>query len=207
MPPTSRSPKRKRVRRYFSASAATGLRYSSKLAEYYASTSTTGTSHRPELSSSSTDNFAVLRERNGNISLDDEDGSSPSRDYESVLSQPERHSFEFEVRPPLTYSSLPPTPITSSTPQLPSPPPTAPSFTKTSPPVKDHEPPFSLLDYLREELLATDFDSHQELKWERVGNFLHMPLAMEKVGVLRLTFCYRAYGYTHRSLALGLSCA
>jgi hypothetical protein len=41
--------------------------------------------------------------------------------------------------------------------------------------------PFSLWDYLREELLATDFDSHQELKWERVSNFLSMPLAMEKV--------------------------
>ncbi len=31
--------------------------------------------------------------------------------------------------------------------------------------------PFSLWDYLREELLATDFDSHQELKWERVRQF------------------------------------
>jgi hypothetical protein len=46
---------------------------------------------------------------------------------------------------------------------------------------KLYEPPFSLWDYLREELLATDFDSHQELKWERVSNFLHIPLAMEKV--------------------------
>ena len=34
------------------------------------------------------------------------------------------------------------------------------------------DPPFSLWDYLREELLATDFDSHQELKWERVSNLL-----------------------------------
>jgi hypothetical protein len=47
---------------------------------------------------------------------------------------------------------------------------------------KSYEPPpFSLWDYLREELLATDFDSHQELKWERVSNFLNIPLAMEKV--------------------------
>ena len=38
---------------------------------------------------------------------------------------------------------------------------------------------------LREELLATDFDSHQELKWERVSNFLSMPIAIEKVrGIL-----------------------
>jgi hypothetical protein len=42
-------------------------------------------------------------------------------------------------------------------------------------------PPFSLWDYLREELLATDFDSHQELKWERVRNFLGVPLALERV--------------------------
>lgn len=42
-------------------------------------------------------------------------------------------------------------------------------------------PPFSIWDYLREELLATDFDSHQELKWERVSNFLSVPLAIEKV--------------------------
>jgi hypothetical protein len=40
---------------------------------------------------------------------------------------------------------------------------------------------FSLWDYLREELLATDFDSHQELKWERVSNFLNVPIAIEKV--------------------------
>ena len=50
-------------------------------------------------------------------------------------------------------------------------------------------PPFSLWDYLREELLATDFDSHQELKWERVSNFLSVPLAIEKVRLgYRLTW-------------------
>lgn len=43
------------------------------------------------------------------------------------------------------------------------------------------QPLFSLWDYLREELLATDFDSHQELKWERVSNFLQIPYAIEKV--------------------------
>lgn len=50
--------------------------------------------------------------------------------------------------------------------------------------VEEHEDdlePFSLWDYLREELLATDFDSHQELKWERVSNFLNVPVAIEKV--------------------------
>lgn len=48
-------------------------------------------------------------------------------------------------------------------------------------PVKVDTPPFSLWEYLREELLATDFDSHQELKWERVSNFLSIPIGVEKV--------------------------
>lgn len=78
----------------------------------------------------------------------------------------------------LAYTSLPSSPICKS--------PVSPT-----PPIYDElrrgvqpEPysaPFSLWDYLREELLATDFDSHQELKWERVSNFLSIPLAIEKV--------------------------
>jgi hypothetical protein len=75
---------------------------------------------------------------------------------------------------PMIYASLPPSPIFSPTdsgvlvPEFP--------VSTTT-----YEPLFSLWDYLREELLATDFDSHQELKWERVSNFLSIPLAMEKV--------------------------
>lgn len=75
---------------------------------------------------------------------------------------------------PLTYASLPPTPILPSPPA--SPPPTA-----RRQELDQNQPLFSLWDYLWEELLATDFDSHQELKWERVSNFLSIPLAMEKV--------------------------
>lgn len=78
------------------------------------------------------------------------------------------HRFPETV--PLAYASLPPTPISRSA---------SPSF--ETPPTSRNPPPFSLWDYLREELLATDFDSHQELKWDRVSNFLSMPLAMEKV--------------------------
>lgn len=78
---------------------------------------------------------------------------------------------------PLTYASLPPTPI------LPSPPACSLPPSERGPPsdLQSHQPLFSLWDYLREELLATDFDSHQELKWERVSNFLSIPLAVEKV--------------------------
>lgn len=51
--------------------------------------------------------------------------------------------------------------------------------------------PFSLWDYLREELLATDFDSHQEMKWERVSNFLNVPIAIEKVSGLGISSIFR----------------
>ena len=92
-----------------------------------------------------------------------------------------RASSSSEDGPLLTYASLPPTPITSS------PPPTASKGEeyKLAQEQSDvYNNPFSLWDYLREELLATDFDSHQELKWERVSNFLSIPLAIEKVGRL-----------------------
>lgn len=93
---------------------------------------------------------------------------------ESDTSQGEPFSLDQEPRP-LIYASLPPSPISSPTitPELVPPFPTSIS--------QKYEPPFSLWEYLREELLATDFDSHQELKWERVSNFLSIPLAMEKV--------------------------
>ena len=96
-----------------------------------------------------------------------------------------RASSSSEDGPLLTYASLPPTPITSS------PPPTASKGEgyKLLPAQEQsdvYNNPFSLWDYLREELLATDFDSHQELKWERVSNFLSIPLAIEKVGPLHV---------------------
>ena len=74
------------------------------------------------------------------------------------------------------YASLPSSPVAPATPVEGMPPPT--------PPVA--EMPFSLWDYLREEILATDFDSHQEMKWERVSNFLQVPFAIEKVRPLSL---------------------
>jgi len=77
---------------------------------------------------------------------------------------------------PFTYSSLPPTPIASSPPLGTNTFPIAPTKPPTS-----YQQPFSIWDYLQEELLATDFDSHQEMKWERVSNFLNIPYAIEKV--------------------------
>lgn len=88
-----------------------------------------------------------------------------------------RPSSPSEDGPLFAYSSLPPTPIASS------PPPTSNAERSRLPPEQSdvYTPLFSLWDYLREELLATDFDSHQELKWERVSNFLSIPVAIEKV--------------------------
>lgn len=69
------------------------------------------------------------------------------------------------------YASLPSSPVAAAATPLPLKDTTQPST----------EIPFSLWDYLREEILATDFDSHQEIKWERVSNFLQVPFAIEKV--------------------------
>lgn len=62
--------------------------------------------------------------------------------------------------------------------------------------------PFSLWDYLREELLATDFDSHQEQKWERVSNFLSMPVAMEKIIGFGFIVCFDSFLYTFTILPI-----
>lgn len=78
-----------------------------------------------------------------------------------------------------TYASLPSSPAITSF----SPAPTPFHKEETAQTQQPSPPPFSLWEYLREELLATDFDSHQELKWERVSNFLGVPIAVEKVCV------------------------
>ncbi|KAF8499828.1 eukaryotic membrane protein family-domain-containing protein [Russula emetica] len=98
-----------------------------------------------------------------------------------------------EDGPRLTYSSLPPTPIPSS------PPPSTSNAERYRLPQKQSDvytPPFSLWDYLREELLETDFDSHQELKWERVSNFLSIPIAIEKIVSFGFILCFDSFLYT-----------
>ncbi|KAF5348675.1 hypothetical protein D9758_006827 [Tetrapyrgos nigripes] len=97
----------------------------------------------------------------------------------------------------LTYASLPPTPLSASPPITP----TTPTFIPYQP------PPFSLWDYLREELLATDFDSHQELKWDRVYNFLNIPLAMEKIIGFGFIVCLDSFLYTFTILPIRFALA
>jgi len=91
----------------------------------------------------------------------------------------------------IAYASLPPTPILPSRPISPLSP-----VSPIAPDYPSDDPSFSLWDYLREELLATDFDSHQELKWERVSNFLSIPLAMEKVWFFQLWYNHANYFVT-----------
>ncbi|KAG1786793.1 DUF747-domain-containing protein [Suillus plorans] len=106
---------------------------------------------------------------------------------------------ELEVHP-LTYASLPTTPI------LPSPPASPPPIARSQELPKD-QPLFSLWDYLWEELLATDFDSHQELKWERVSNFLSIPLAMEKIIGFGFILCLDSFLYTFTILPIRFALA
>ena len=123
---------------------------------------------------------------NGTVDFEQTQSLSPSRRRPRGRStSPKPHIFD--DRPlPTAYASLPPSPILR--PRSFTPPPSISPIPQRYANVQPQEfqpgAPFSLWDYLREELLATDFDSHQELKWERVRNFLNMPLAMEKVSIL-----------------------
>lgn len=188
MSPTTSPPgRRRKLRRRFSS----------------VSPNASGWSHSALQTLAPAPNTLKLRRRQGSISPpatslgipfraqdDDFDGDEGAFDpSESIRSAPShRHVYhrEAERSIPLLYSSLPPTPISA----LPSPrpfdtePPLSPTFQSELAEAATRAafaPPFSLWDYLREELLATDFDSHQELKWDRVSNFLSIPLAMEKV--------------------------
>ena len=102
--------------------------------------------------------------------------------------------------PLLTYSSLPPTPIPSS------PPPSTSNAERYRLPQKQSDvytPPFSLWDYLREELLATDFDFQQELKWDRASSFLSIPAAIETAVPLKLSDLKCTLNHPERSYYSG----
>ncbi|SYW78091.1 uncharacterized protein UBRO2_02283 [Ustilago bromivora] len=62
--------------------------------------------------------------------------------------------------------------------------------------------PFSLWDYLKEEVLATDFDATQEMKWERVTNFISIPFWMEKIIMFGFVVCLDSFLYTFTILPL-----
>ncbi|KAF9347907.1 hypothetical protein BGX26_000654 [Mortierella sp. AD094] len=59
-----------------------------------------------------------------------------------------------------------------------------------------NNPSVSLWDYLKEELTAADFETTQELKRERVANFLSVPIAFEKMIVFGYFVCLDSFLYT-----------
>ncbi|KAF9922434.1 hypothetical protein FBU30_007440 [Linnemannia zychae] len=59
-----------------------------------------------------------------------------------------------------------------------------------------NDPAVSLWDYLKEELTAADFESTQELKRERVANFLSVPIAFEKMLMFGYFVCLDSFLYT-----------
>ncbi|EST05368.2 Membrane protein,Tapt1/CMV receptor [Kalmanozyma brasiliensis GHG001] len=69
-------------------------------------------------------------------------------------------------------------------------------------PTRQENHPFSLWDYLKEEVLATDFDATQEMKWERVTNFISIPFWMEKIILFGFVVCLDSFLYTFTILPL-----
>lgn len=199
--PSSHSPRRKRIRRRASSSAASTTRWSAKNTPFNSGLRFPQ-ARRDSSQSPSNTPFDFSPEAQSEASDTEEDRSPPLTADDRILLR--RQSFPTAPeQPPLTYASLPPTPISTSPPRNITPPPashqldTRSDFQRVTPQNAPREtspgPPFSLWDYLREELLATDFDSHQELKWERVSNFLGMPYALEKVRLIFASFVLKPH--------------
>ncbi|KAG2132450.1 DUF747-domain-containing protein [Suillus bovinus] len=147
------------------------------------------------------------RRRSSSVDFEDVIHTSDVKDEKTRSAPRSGHNLECErmLEPelevhPLTYASLPATPI------LPSPPASPPPIARSQE-LQQDQPLFSLWDYLREELLATDFDSHQELKWERVSNFLSIPLAMEKIIGFGFILCLDSFLYTFTILPIRFALA
>ncbi|WFD34261.1 hypothetical protein MCUN1_001098 [Malassezia cuniculi] len=60
----------------------------------------------------------------------------------------------------------------------------------------------SLWDHLLDEVQANSFDSVQELKWERVSNFMTIPLWIEKTMLLGCMICLNCFLYVFTILPL-----
>ncbi|XP_006457349.1 hypothetical protein AGABI2DRAFT_212709 [Agaricus bisporus var. bisporus H97] len=127
---------------------------------------------------------------------------SPPTAYASLPATPRLESFEDKADPPSLKMPL------SASLQVPilDPPTSRRQHAREDSKVYG-PPPFSIWDYLREELLATDFDSHQELKWERVSNFLNIPVAVEKIIGFGFFLCLDSFLYTFTVLPIRFSLA
>src|SRR5687767_4551706 len=63
-------------------------------------------------------------------------------------------------------------------------------------------PFFTLWDYFKDELTASEFDNLQELKRERVTNFLGIPWSIEKLMIFGFFICLDSFLYTLTILPL-----
>ncbi|KAG2186962.1 hypothetical protein INT44_003190 [Umbelopsis vinacea] len=66
----------------------------------------------------------------------------------------------------------------------------------------ESKPSFSIWDYLKDELTASDFDSAQDLKRERITNLLGVPGAVEKLMSFGQLVCLDSFLYTFTILPL-----
>ncbi|ORZ01641.1 eukaryotic membrane protein family-domain-containing protein [Syncephalastrum racemosum] len=67
---------------------------------------------------------------------------------------------------------------------------------------EDERRSFSFWDYLRDEVTVSDFDTAQEIKRERVTNFLGVPAAVEKLMLFGFVVCLDSFLYTFTILPL-----
>ncbi|SAM01471.1 hypothetical protein [Absidia glauca] len=113
---------------------------------------------------------------------------------QSTRSTPQQQPYSTFIKAsPKVPAPTPDSPIATTTPLSPAPPPTpsSPVPPPDSPSSRasqrqDHYglPSMSFWDYLRDELTVADFDTAQEIKRERVTNFLAVPSSLEKVSAL-----------------------
>ncbi|KAI8072465.1 eukaryotic membrane protein family-domain-containing protein [Gongronella butleri] len=104
----------------------------------------------------------------------------------------------FGYEPPTSPLTLPPcSPPISPDPHSPS----------TSTTFIQHMPSMSFWDYLRDELTVSDFDSTQEIKRERITNFLAVPGSLEKLMGFGFVVCLDSFLYTFTILPLRFALA
>ncbi|ORX51242.1 DUF747-domain-containing protein [Hesseltinella vesiculosa] len=124
------------------------------------------------------------------------------------LIQPSHLSQPIIDASPQQYGAFPPPPpsVSQSPLTLPpvcspplSPDPTSPSTASTW---VQHMPSMSFWDYLRDELTVSDFDSTQEIKRERITNFLAVPGSLEKLMGFGFVVCLDSFLYMFTILPL-----
>ncbi|KAK4050009.1 hypothetical protein OIV83_003833 [Microbotryomycetes sp. JL201] len=129
----------------------------------------------------------------------------PSRtrsDY-SIHSAP-----ELEIAPPSTSDrgARAPTPTEGYETSEPARSPTS-TFTSHSKPVQLHRLPYTLWDYLQEEVLAVEMDGEEGIKSERVTNFLTVPKELERIICFGVLICLDSFLYTFTILPLRVATA